>query len=1663
MTIPAGTVYNLINSTTLTGFSSITNEGTINMQSGFNNHNKVFDCNVINNGTIDYNDYLDGGPNPQSFKSNNGSSVTNNGTINLAGPSNSGYPVDIDIINASGGQVTVSHGIPYQAVMTNQAGGTLSVTAGGDITIVDSLSNSGTVDATGTIRLLGGSHHFDGGTFGGSGYLHMNAGAIIDAPNGFTPSMDTIYTGTFSVFNTVTGTAGSSMTIPAGTVYNLINSTTLTGLSSITIDGTLNMSYVHNNHTHTIEPDITNNGTIDFNGYFWTGRADTTYIDNYGTINRNSANTISNICINNAGTININSGSAFACETTLFDPNTAYVTTWLTTAANESITIQADSANFTYNYSVDWGDGIITTGHTGPATHTYATADTQTIKINGMYPRFSIAGPNFAQFRTVEQWGTIAWENFGNSYRGSQHVTINATDALDLTNVASMNGIFSLCTNFNSNISHWDVSTVPDVRNIFAECSAYNQPLTNWNLTSATDMSGMFRGATIFNQPVSQFSTWAAGSAPKMAVVFLSAAAFNQDISNWDISGASDINGIFQGASSFNQNLSAWDVSTVFFMNNMFNGATAFNQDLGDWNISNVGNMLGMLDSCGLSQMNYDSTLIKWAAQTVRQDVVVVGAAGLVYCDGAAARQSLIDDDGWMFNGDSGCSVCDLAINTQPTNQTICDGEDVTFSVAATSSAGGLTYEWQQICESEPAWNQITSSNTSGFPSDRILDVKVDGDNIYVGSISAGFGIFDGTNWTTVTTATTGFPTHNRVNTIEKLGDKIYVGTREGLGIYDGTNWTTITTSNTTNFPGNNVYDLHVNNGILYLGAAGGLGVYDGTSWTEYDTSTPGFPNSAFVNKVYYGDGKIYAATQAGLGIYDGTSWTTVDSNTSGFPNDDRIQSVYYADGKIYAGTYAAGIGVYDGTSWTTINTTNEPELPSGWFWDIFTIGNQIIASGQGILGIYDGTSWSSACGMPDNPPCTNPYGIDMSPTTLYVGTSQGLAFTSFAGAATPIMNATSDSYTFTPTTADTACSYQVVITDANGCSVTSDVVSITLDIEANCGDTQAPVLSCPENITLTLNVCNEFVLTAADLGVTATDDTDPMPTVTLSQTMFNAPGTTAVIIVATDSTGNADTCVVNVTFEGNAGIFTVTAGADANQTFIGTPVTFSAATLLANDMASNNAALEIQELILTNSTQGTLVDNQNGTWTFTPATNFTGNVAFSYVVKSSDESLYFDGTSHFYEYIVADQITWTAAKAAAEARTLNGLQGYLATITSQAENDFITTKLQGYGWIGASDADVEGEWKWVTGPEAGTQFWQGDASGAAVNGQYNNWVSVEPNNQNNEDYGHSGNNGTWNDWPDFIQFIDGYVVEYGGIDGCEPNFTATGTLNINVVLPAVTPLNSVILSACEDAAGSGQGDFVLTAAEDIENGDLDGNGANGSTSTVTYYPSQGDANNSTNSLANGDNLNPEVDKVWARVVDGFGRVRTIEVRLTLLFLAAPPALSTDSIPRGTYNAPAAVVTAAPVEEGAVVVITSPISATLSPGFSVPAGSECSISIRPTSFVDPCTSALQEEDPASARNLGLTTNEAFQNGMKIYPNPFFEQTNIDYTIETASTVSITVFNSSGAVVANLLRQQEQLPGKYQVIFNAEYYPNGMYTVLLQTNDTHISQRVVLLK
>lgn len=200
----------------------------------------------------------------------------------------------------------------------------------------------------------------------------------------------------------------------------------------------------------------------------------------------------------------------------------------------------------------------------------------------------------------------------------------------------------------------------------------------------------------------------------------------------------------------------------------------------------------------------------------------------------------------------------------------------------------------------------------------------------------------------------------------------------------------------------------------------------------------------------------------------------------------------------------------------------------------------------------------------------------------------------------------------------------------------------------------------------------------------------------------------------------------------------------------------------------------------------------------------------------------------HYYEFINSTGISWTEANTDASNRRYFGFQGYLATIASEREQRFVEERVQGNGWIGASDAQSDGQWRWVTGPEGleedgrGRLFWSGQAdvsqaanatpAGGPFLNRYSNWLSGEPNNltttlngqQIRESYAHIIGNetaypgvgreaiGRWNDLYNDIATINqqnsnfaafnslGYIIEYGGFLN-DPDVKISGIVTVNV------------------------------------------------------------------------------------------------------------------------------------------------------------------------------------------------------------------------------------------------------------------------------------------
>jgi hypothetical protein len=154
--------------------------------------------------------------------------------------------------------------------------------------------------------------------------------------------------------------------------------------------------------------------------------------------------------------------------------------------------------------------------------------------------------------------------------------------------------------------------------------------------------------------------------------------------------------------------------------------------------------------------------------------------------------------------------------------------------------------------------------------------------------------------------------------------------------------------------------------------------------------------------------------------------------------------------------------------------------------------------------------------------------------------------------------------------------------------------------------------------------------------------------------------------------------------------------------------------------------------------------------------------LAFSAMSPAGAATLF---NGNYYEFVAGPLDFNSALAAAAAATPMTGYQAHLATVTSQAENDFLYSLVPGGQriWLAGSDAAVEGTWKWVAGPESGQTFWVGDGAGTAFG--YANWnKTAEPNNSSDEDHLSAFFFGTdkWNDWQG--GYPTGYVVEYSAL-----------------------------------------------------------------------------------------------------------------------------------------------------------------------------------------------------------------------------------------------------------------------------------------------------------
>jgi len=102
-------------------------------------------------------------------------------------------------------------------------------------------------------------------------------------------------------------------------------------------------------------------------------------------------------------------------------------------------------------------------------------------------------------------------------------------------------------------------------------------------------------------------------------------------------------------------------------------------------------------------------------------------------------------------------------------------------------------------------------------------------------------------------------------------------------------------------------------------------------------------------------------------------------------------------------------------------------------------------------------------------------------------------------------------------------------------------------------------------------------------------------------------------------------------------------------------------------------------------------------------------------------------------------------------------------------------------------------------------------------------------------------------------------------------------------------------------------------------------------------------------------------------------------------------------------------------------------------------------------FIIKIDKSIGIDDPENSPSATLAQN---------YPNPFFGNSTISFTLIKGGYVSLKVYNLLGKEL-NTLLSKELYPGTYNVIFNAGDLPTGIYTYRLQVDNFFITKKMVL--
>jgi hypothetical protein len=103
-----------------------------------------------------------------------------------------------------------------------------------------------------------------------------------------------------------------------------------------------------------------------------------------------------------------------------------------------------------------------------------------------------------------------------------------------------------------------------------------------------------------------------------------------------------------------------------------------------------------------------------------------------------------------------------------------------------------------------------------------------------------------------------------------------------------------------------------------------------------------------------------------------------------------------------------------------------------------------------------------------------------------------------------------------------------------------------------------------------------------------------------------------------------------------------------------------------------------------------------------------------------------------------------------------------------------------------------------------------------------------------------------------------------------------------------------------------------------------------------------------------------------------------------------------------------------------------------------------------------------ESDPSDSYHFIYTGLIELSGDQKIniYPNPFFGQFTLDYSLKSASDVTITIFNTFGQQMTLIENLTFKSAGNHRIQFDASRFDTGVYFLKVETSEYSVIKRLV---